>query len=355
MPDDPCVRTRRRLAEGENLEPDDPHATNCPDCRAFAARAAALNRALAAFPEDPLPADLWRRIQKATVAVPAFPARRPAIAAVAAAALLVAAGLMFPSPRAPAARPRTLPPGEPLAAAAATDLSAGAAERLVSLPGGTRLRIAPSTRATLLPPEEDGSPRVALAHGTIDCDVTKDAGGLLVESAAGRARVAGTVFRARALRVRGGAGAFPVLCVEVSEGRVDMSRGATSFPVRAGQRGLLWGQGGRRLQESTPRSWRAALADFGGAWREPGFPASAACVTLLAASWEDLSTWAAALDDRSVQAPARAAAAFLAGLAAEPEEAEALRARAVREADPTVRRVLEDACRWLEDETGDRR
>lgn len=242
---------------------------------------------------------------------------------------------------------RHLPSGTAIRGAGEEIAAGPAEERIVSLPDGSRFRIDPRSRVRFAHPAGTDRVRVELMSGSLAADVVKGNRAVRIVSAAGEVVVVGTWFRVKAFRMHVPAedrfDAIPVLAVEVDEGTVELAGSAGKVAVSAGDRGLVLGPAAPVLQEQASQRWEAVLDSLGAGWEAPGFAGGRVAGTLLAADWEGLAAqggWKGVAADPSIVAAYRRPAAFLAALAAEPDDASGLLALYAVEKDPRVRAIL---------------
>ncbi len=294
------------------------HAAGCLACREgivrFLEEEALLGREIG-------PAVAGRLLHAAAGRRPRF-RRAPLWTAAAAAAVLAVGIWAMRSGKAPA-RAFALPEGRSVAADGETVRPTASAPESLGLPDGSRFRIAPGSEARFARPEGTTRCRIELTRGMLEAEVVKGGGAVVVASEAGEIRVVGTSFTARAFRVHpAGRESFPVLAVEVSIGAVDLAgaQGRTERVV-AGRRGIAR-PGGLMVQEAVPMAWQEALARWGRGARDPGFPETGACFTLLAGSWSGIGNWAEVASRAEATAQERQVAALLARLTGDTGETE---------------------------------
>lgn len=260
----------------------------------------------------------------------ARPALRPWVRGLAAsaAAVLLAVGAAWWWPSRDAGRAHRLPEGERIAGRDERFRTGPEELRPLSLPDGTRIRVGQASEVRFLPAAEGERLRLELVHGSLEAEVEKGEGRVRIRSEAGEIAVLGTSFTAKAFRIRTpsplggegqGEGDMPVLAVEVTEGRVEVSGAAGAHPVPAGRRGIV--RGGDApfacVQEAVPLPWREALKRWGQKAGSDSFPESVEALTLLAGRWEGLASWARVAEDPSASAEEKRRAAVLARLARE--------------------------------------
>lgn len=269
--------------------------------------------------------------------------------AAAAAAVALAAGIWTFRPGRAVRQEFSLPPGRLLFAE--ERIATGPSETSsVSLPDGSRFRVAPGSMSRFAATEAGIRCRVELSRGSLEAEIVKGGGSVVVVSEAGEIRVVGTAFTARAFRLRLPEGeVLPVLAVEVAEGAVDLvnAKGRAERVV-AGRRGITRPEG-ITVQETAALSWREALGRWGKGAERTLSPPSAAVMTLLAGTWRGIGRWEDVLGISDASPAERRAAAVLAALTAQPEDLPALRALLATEADSEVRTTLERAAGRLEE------
>lgn len=278
----------------------------------------------------------------------------PLWAACAAASLLLALATWWFWPRAgEPPRKGLLPEGRPVAGREESlHVARGGPADVIGLPDGSRFRVHAGSSVRFMPPAS-GERIVLEFSGSLEAQIAKRPGAVILKGEAAAIHVRGTAFLARSFRLRmPSGGVWPALSVEVSEGKVELAGEGKALPVSAGQRGIAWrdarkGDLRMTLQEIRPADWGSALDALGG--MEPASPEFIEpAVYLWGSSWQGISGWPEAWRFSGAHAARRRALADLLGLGAGPEDGEILVGLFRNEPDLSVRvRLLPHAARAL--------
>lgn len=338
LTDEDLAELASGAAAEERLDGIAAHLDGCPSCRARWSALAAEPAGAEAAAAGPIASD--------AIAEAALRAHRTArirrlwrVAMAAAAALVLGFALpSFWSTLPEPARPRWIPEGKTVRGVDEAVETAAAAEPL-RLPDGSRLRLLPGTRARFLAPGPGERFHLHLDRGALEAEVEPSRKAFRISAEAGEIRVLGTRFTARALRIHPDAPALPRPClaVEVEEGAVRLESPSGAVRVPAGKRGLARAGSAPLVQELKRLGWREAVSRWARSHASPAFAESIEAATLLAGGWKGLDSWLAASADASAPAEARRAAASLAALQMEAEDAPLLSARWRAQADPSIR------------------